>query len=86
MLSASLNKTFPSFLPKLVISDYINHILCFDIDVFFLKSSTHRSDFVSFLVECNHLAQTRNDIFGRCGVVESFQFHPDLLLIFFKFY
>ena len=29
------------------------------------------------LVECNHLARTRNDIFGRCGVVESFQFHPD---------
>ena len=31
------------------------------------------------LVECNHLAQTRNDIFGRCGVVESFQFHPELI-------
>ena len=36
------------------------------------------------LVECNHLSQTRNDIFGRCGVVESFQFHPELVLIFFK--
>ena len=35
------------------------------------------------LVECNHLARTRNDIFGRCGVVESFQFHPELVLIFF---
>ena len=23
------------------------------------------------LVECNHLAWKRNDIFGRCGVVES---------------
>ena len=33
------------------------------------------------LVECNHLAQTRNDIFGRC-VVESFKFHPELILIF----
>ena len=32
------------------------------------------------LVECNHLAQTRTDIFGRCGVVESFQFHPELVL------
>ena len=32
------------------------------------------------LVECNHLAQTRNDIFGRCGVVESFQFHLELVL------
>ena len=31
------------------------------------------------LVECNHLAQTRIDIFDRCGVVESFQFHPELL-------
>ena len=29
------------------------------------------------LVECNHLAWTRNDIFGRCCVVESFQFHPE---------
>ena len=36
------------------------------------------------LVECNHLAQTRNDIFGRCGVVESFQFHPELILNFLK--
>ena len=33
------------------------------------------------LVECNHLAQTRNDIFGRYGVVESLQFHPELLLL-----
>ena len=32
------------------------------------------------LVECNRLARTRNDIFGRCGVVESFQFHPELVL------
>ena len=32
------------------------------------------------LVECNHLTKTRNDIFGRCGVGESFQFHPELLL------
>ena len=31
------------------------------------------------LVECNHLAQTRNDVFGRCGVVESLQFHPELV-------
>ena len=34
------------------------------------------------LVECKHLAQTRNYIFGRCGVVESFQFHPELVLNF----
>ena len=33
------------------------------------------------LVECNHLAQTRNDIFGRCGVVE---FQPELVLNLFK--
>ena len=31
------------------------------------------------LVECNHLARTRNYMFGRCGVVESFQFHPELV-------
>ena len=36
------------------------------------------------LVECNHLAQTRNDIFGRCGVVEYFQFHPELVLNFLR--
>ena len=36
------------------------------------------------LVECNHLAQTRNDIFGRCCVVESFKFHPELILNDFK--
>ena len=34
------------------------------------------------LVECNHLAQTRNDIFGKCCVVESFKFHPELILKF----
>ena len=31
------------------------------------------------LVECNHLARTRNDIFGRCGVMESLQFHNEFL-------
>ena len=36
------------------------------------------------LLECNHLAQTRNDIFGRCGLVESLQFHPELVLIFLR--
>ena len=34
------------------------------------------------LVECNHLVQTRNDIFGRCGVVESLQSNPELGLLF----
>ena len=33
------------------------------------------------LVECNHLAQTKNNIFGRCGMVESLQFHPELNII-----
>ena len=32
------------------------------------------------LVECIHLARTRNDLFGRCCVVESFKFHPELIL------
>ena len=36
------------------------------------------------LVECNHLVQTRNDIFDRCGVVESFQFHPELVFKILK--
>ena len=34
------------------------------------------------LVECNCLTQTRNYIFGRCGVVES-SIHPELVLILF---
>ena len=41
------------------------------------------------VVECNHLARTRNDIFGRCGVVKSFQFHPEFffkMLIHSEFY
>ena len=36
----------------------------------------HTTAFITSVV----LAQTRNDIFGRCGVVESFQFHPELVL------
>ena len=36
------------------------------------------------LVEFNHLARTRNDIFGRCCVVESFKFHPELILKFLR--
>ena len=36
------------------------------------------------LVECNHLTRTRNDIFGRCGVVEYFQFHPEFVFKTFK--
>ena len=34
------------------------------------------------LVECYHFTRTRNDIFGRCGMVEYFQFHPELVLKF----
>ena len=34
------------------------------------------------LVECNHFAQEREDIFGRRDVVESFRFHPTLIFIF----
>ena len=36
------------------------------------------------LVECNHFAQERKDIFGRRDVVESFRFHPTLILLFLK--
>ena len=36
------------------------------------------------LVECNHFAQERKDIFGRRDVVESFRFHPTLILLYFK--
>ena len=34
------------------------------------------------LVECNHFAQERKDIFGRNDVVESFRFHPTLIVLF----
>ena len=36
------------------------------------------------LVECNHFAQERKDIFGRRDVVESFRFHPILIVLFLK--
>ena len=34
------------------------------------------------LVECNHFAQERKDIFGRRDVVESFRFHPTNYVVF----
>ena len=36
------------------------------------------------LVECNHFAQERKDIFGRRDVMESFRFHPTLIVLFLK--
>ena len=36
------------------------------------------------LVECNHYARERKDIFGRRDVVESFRFHPTLIVLFLK--
>ena len=36
------------------------------------------------LVECNHFARERKDIFGRRDLVESFRFHPILILLFLK--
>ena len=36
------------------------------------------------LVECNHFAQERKYIFGRRDVVESFRFHPTLIVLFLK--
>ena len=36
------------------------------------------------LVECNHFAQERKDIFGWRDMVESFRFHPTLILFFLK--
>ena len=37
------------------------------------------------LEECNRLEMTRNYIFGRCGAVESFQLHPELVLKFLRY-
>ena len=36
------------------------------------------------LVECNHFAPERKYIFGRRDVVESFRFHPTLIVLFLK--
>ena len=36
------------------------------------------------LVECNHFARERRDIFGRRDVVESFRFHHTLIVLFLK--
>ena len=36
------------------------------------------------LVECNHFARERKDIFGRRDVMESFRFHPTLIVLFLK--
>ena len=36
------------------------------------------------LVECNHFARESKDIFGRRDVVESFRFHPTLIVLFLK--
>ena len=36
------------------------------------------------LVECNHVARERKDIFGRKDVVELFRFHPTRIVLFLK--
>ena len=36
------------------------------------------------LVECNHSAEKRKDIFGGRDVVESFRFHPTLISFYLK--
>ena len=36
------------------------------------------------LVACNHFALERKDIFGIRDVVESFRFHPTLIVLFLK--
>ena len=36
------------------------------------------------LVECNPFARERKDIFGRRDVMESFKFHPTLIVLFLK--
>ena len=36
------------------------------------------------LVECNHVAEKRKDIFGKRNVMESFRFHSTLILLYLK--
>ena len=40
--------------------------------------------FRHILVECNNFAPERKDIFRRRDVVESFRFHPTLIVLFLK--
>ena len=50
-----------------------------------LVNGTPLSCFVfSVCTECNHCAQERKDIFGRRDVLESFRFHPTLIVLFLK--
>ena len=36
------------------------------------------------LLECNHFAEKRKDVFGKINVMESFRFHPTLILLYKK--
>ena len=36
------------------------------------------------LLECNNFAEKRKDVFGKRNVMESFRFHPTLILLFLK--
>ena len=36
------------------------------------------------LVECNHFAEKWKDVFGKRNVMESFRFHPTLILLYLK--
>ena len=41
---------------------------------------------VCILLEYNNFAETRKDIFGRRGVVESFLLHPTPILLLIQLY
>ena len=36
------------------------------------------------MVECNHFAEKRKDIFGKRNVMESFRFHPTFIVLYLK--
>ena len=56
----------------------------FKTQYFELKLNTLNMTLMLCLVECNHFAQERKDIFGRRDVVESFRFQPTLIVLFLK--
>ena len=71
VLSASLNKTFPSTCLYYLYLSQCEHCQC-------ILTVRH------ILVECNHFAQKMKDIFGKRNVVETFWFHPTHILLCLK--
>ena len=55
--------------------DYLHHLHPYSLSTRGLLTVHH------ILVVCNHLPQTKKNIFGRKDVVQLFRFHPTLVLL-----